>query len=98
MRMLDGKNANGTPLQVYKCASGNKNQRWAFTSNFQIQWAGTNKCIDLTGTPNCNFASPMGEADFRLDGKLTSGTKLQIWTCSTGNANQEWDIDPVATS
>jgi len=46
-----GADKDGTKLQIYQCAQGNKNQQWQFNSNGSIQWVGHNKCIDLTGTP-----------------------------------------------
>lgn len=45
----DGIDADGTKLQVWKCASGNRNQQWTVNSDFTIRWAGHNKCVDLTG-------------------------------------------------
>lgn len=46
--MLDGKDADGTKLQVFACTAGNTNQQFVFNSNFSIQWKGHNKCVDLT--------------------------------------------------
>ncbi|KAL0565561.1 hypothetical protein V5O48_016462, partial [Marasmius crinis-equi] len=44
----DGKNADGTKLQIWTCENGNRNQLWISATDFTFQWAGTNKCIDLT--------------------------------------------------
>ncbi|KAF7369744.1 hypothetical protein MVEN_00306100 [Mycena venus] len=43
-----GVNADGTKLQIWTCAEGNKNQQWVSVTDTTFQWAGTNKCIDLT--------------------------------------------------
>jgi len=47
--VIDGKDADGTHLQMWKCAPGNKNQQWTVNSDFSIRWANHNKCIDLPG-------------------------------------------------
>ncbi|KAF7369719.1 hypothetical protein MVEN_00303400 [Mycena venus] len=44
----DGVNADGTKLQIWTCADGNKNQEWVSVTDSTFQWNGTNKCIDLT--------------------------------------------------
>ncbi|KAF9261596.1 hypothetical protein L218DRAFT_961383 [Marasmius fiardii PR-910] len=44
----DGRNADGTKLQIWSCADGNTNQQWISVTDLTFQWAGTNKCIDLT--------------------------------------------------
>jgi len=51
--VVGGVNADGTRVQIWKCAPGNKNQQWTVNSDFSIRWANTNKCLDLPGgTPN----------------------------------------------
>jgi len=46
--VTDGADKDGTKLQIYQCAKGNKNQQWKFNSNYSIEWVGHDKCIDLT--------------------------------------------------
>jgi len=46
--VTSGADKDGTKLQIYQCAKGNKNQQWKFNSNYSIEWVGHNKCIDLT--------------------------------------------------
>ncbi|KAK7038571.1 hypothetical protein R3P38DRAFT_547780 [Favolaschia claudopus] len=57
--VTDGINTDGTRLQIWICASGNTNQLWEpeFGSVGSIQWAGKNKCVDLTdgNTTRCRF-------------------------------------------
>ncbi|KAJ7081191.1 ricin B lectin domain-containing protein [Mycena belliarum] len=43
----DGKNADGTKLQIWTC-SGGPNQQFVGRLDGSFQWAGSNKCIDLT--------------------------------------------------
>ncbi|KAL0066350.1 hypothetical protein AAF712_006609 [Marasmius tenuissimus] len=45
----NGRNADGTKLQVWTCTNGNTNQLWTPNGDGTFQWAGTNKCVDLTG-------------------------------------------------
>ncbi|KAL0563294.1 hypothetical protein V5O48_018776 [Marasmius crinis-equi] len=44
----DGRNADGTKLQIWSCVPGSTNQMWVSMTDFTFQWAGTNKCIDLS--------------------------------------------------
>ncbi|KIM76660.1 carbohydrate-binding module family 13 protein [Piloderma croceum F 1598] len=48
--VTDGKNADGTKLQVWDCGSGNPNQEFSYTKfgDNHIQWT-KGKCVDLTG-------------------------------------------------
>jgi hypothetical protein len=46
--VVNGINADGTPLQIWTCAEGNTNQMWTSLNDFTLQWSGTDKCIDLT--------------------------------------------------
>lgn len=96
--ITDGADVNGTPLQVFNCTTGNKNQQWTFNPNFSIQWTGHNKCIDLT---SASFPLPLSSSNLTkllTDGDLESGTKIQVWSCVNGNTNQQWKIEPVSTS
>ncbi|KAJ7494318.1 ricin B lectin domain-containing protein [Mycena galericulata] len=47
--VVNGVNADGTPLQIWTCVPGNTNQQWVSVTDFTFQWNGTDKCIDLTG-------------------------------------------------
>lgn len=47
--MVNGVNADGTPLQIWTCTAGDTNQMWISVTNFKFQWSETDKCIDLTG-------------------------------------------------
>ncbi|KAJ7726814.1 ricin B lectin domain-containing protein, partial [Mycena maculata] len=46
--VVNGVNADGTPLQIWTCAEGNTNQMWISVTDDTFQWSGTDKCIDLT--------------------------------------------------
>ncbi|KAH8814760.1 carbohydrate-binding module family 13 protein [Flagelloscypha sp. PMI_526] len=74
--VIDGKNVNGQKLQIWTCASGNKNQQWYYTpwGDNHLAWTDHGRCMDLT------------------DGKLTDGNRPQIWDCSNKNANQIWTV------
>lgn len=39
----DGINADGTKLQIWTCANGNRNQLWQVNGDNTINWAGSNK-------------------------------------------------------
>ncbi|KAJ7092316.1 ricin B lectin domain-containing protein [Mycena belliarum] len=75
--VTDGVVANGTKVQVWKCAEGNTNQKFT-ASGQQIRWAGNGShpemCLDLT------------------DGKAKAGNPVQIWDCAAldDNVNQHW--------
>jgi hypothetical protein len=73
----DGGTANGTPLQIYDCTAGNKNQQFTYTKfgDNHIAWTNSaGKCLDLTG------------------GSLSNGNVPQIYDCSSNNANQIWNV------
>lgn len=49
----NGNKVNGQKLQVYKCFSGNTNQKWTVTpransNTNEFKLTGTSKCMDLT--------------------------------------------------
>jgi len=47
--VVDGKDQNGSKLQVWKCYAGSKNQQFQINGDGSIKWTGgNNKCIDLT--------------------------------------------------
>lgn len=50
----DGRNADGTKLQIWTCSGGNTNQLWTPNTDGTFQWAGTNKCVDLTDGSTAN--------------------------------------------
>jgi hypothetical protein len=45
--VTNGSTTNGNKMQIYSCASGNKNQQFT-TSGTTIKWANHNECLDLT--------------------------------------------------
>jgi Ricin-type beta-trefoil lectin domain len=68
MDLRNGNTANGTPVQLWDCQTGNQNQQWdGPLSDGTIRPAlDANKCLDLTGWNTSN------------------GTSLQIWDCTGG--------------
>jgi len=74
--VTNGVDASGTRLQIFGCATANKNQQWQVTTDDasvqHVQWVNSTRCVDLTG------------------GSQANGTPLQIWTCQTGNTHQQW--------
>lgn len=48
-----GGTANGTPIQMWQCQSGNHNQQWVFQDG-TVVWAGTKKCLDVSGGGTAN--------------------------------------------
>lgn len=48
-----GSTANGTPIQMWQCQSGNHNQDWTFDDG-RVVWAGTHKCLDVAGGGTAN--------------------------------------------
>ncbi|KAJ7749707.1 ricin B lectin domain-containing protein [Mycena metata] len=72
--VVDGVDADGTQLQVWKCSPRDTAQFFTLTSGGNIQWNGgsNNKCVDVT------------------DGNLSNGNVVQIWDCDTNNTNQKF--------
>lgn len=50
LEVTGGNTASGTKVEVNSCDPNNPNQNqvWQWNSNGTINWAGTNKCLDLT--------------------------------------------------
>jgi hypothetical protein len=48
LEVTGGVNHSGTKVEINSCVPGNPNQQWQWNSNGTVQWAGTNKCLDLT--------------------------------------------------
>ena len=67
----NGKGANGQALQIWQCNASNKNQFFARDGN-QIRWNGSNYCLNIRSGKQTGFVA---------------GTRLQLYTCSTTNAN-----------
>jgi hypothetical protein len=65
-----GKDANGTPVQVYTC-NGSAAQQWELYGNgreLHLMNIDSQKCLDVSGA------------------KADNGTKIQIWTCNNSPA------------
>ncbi|KAJ6600672.1 ricin B lectin domain-containing protein, partial [Mycena sp. CBHHK59/15] len=72
-------NANGAPLVIHDCNTETRtNQDWQL-SFFDRQNAGPQP-ITIFGDKCIDVTG----------GVNADGTKLQIWTCSVGNTNQQW--------
>lgn len=56
--VVDGKNTNGTKLQLWDCFSNNDNQKWAF-ANGALTWNTFGKCLDLTDGLGMSNTNPM---------------------------------------
>jgi hypothetical protein len=48
LEVTGGVNHSGTKVEINSCVPGKPNQQWQWNSNGTVQWAGTNKCLDLT--------------------------------------------------
>ncbi|KDR78590.1 hypothetical protein GALMADRAFT_244033 [Galerina marginata CBS 339.88] len=46
--VTQGKNADGTKMQIWTCSTNNANQKFGYTRDNRLYWAGSNKCVDLT--------------------------------------------------
>ncbi|KAG6839517.1 hypothetical protein C0991_001915 [Blastosporella zonata] len=68
-----GNTNDGTQLQIWTCASGNQNQKFAYTGDNRLAWDnGSSKCVEL---PGGNTA-----AGTRVETSLcTNKNKKQIW-------------------
>ncbi|KAJ7688019.1 ricin B lectin domain-containing protein, partial [Mycena rosella] len=75
------ENADGEPLIVHNCNTENlANQGWNLTF-----WTGPVKNVGP------QHITVFGDKCIDvMDGVNADGTKLQIWTCSEGNPNQQW--------
>ncbi|KAF9477745.1 macrofage activating glycoprotein [Pholiota conissans] len=48
--VTDGKNADGTKMQIWTCGSGNPNQSWDYNRWANtLTWLNKGKCLDLSG-------------------------------------------------
>lgn len=67
----NGRGANGQALQIWQCNSRSKNQFFARDGN-QIRWNGSKFCLNIRSGYQTGYPA---------------GTRLQLYTCSTTNAN-----------
>ncbi|KAG8859218.1 hypothetical protein FRC20_011863 [Serendipita sp. 405] len=95
----DGRNRNGTKLQIWTCYDGNPNQLWQINGAGDFVWSGHNKYDSLSSLSLgvfCIDAERIRCMDL-TDGNLNSGTPVQIWKCGTPespNINQSWNAVP----
>lgn len=47
MDVRDGKTTDGTPIQMWTCTPGNRNQQWSFTRSGQLAFADTSMCATV---------------------------------------------------
>ncbi|KAG8695993.1 hypothetical protein FRC09_008801 [Ceratobasidium sp. 395] len=80
--VVDGKNADGSKLQVWTCGNNNPNQKWYYTGygDNHLAWTDHGKCVDLTG------------------GSMNNGNVAQVWSCSGKNPNQVWNVGYMANN
>jgi hypothetical protein len=52
--VTNGGTADGTPIQLWDC-NGGPNQKWYFTSAFDLVNPQADKCLDLTGGSTADF-------------------------------------------
>lgn len=74
--VIDIPNANnngGVRPQLWSNYGPGIAQRWQWTACGQLQWTGTDKCLDVSGGAQQNYAN---------------GLPIQIYTCWCGGANQ----------
>ena len=74
-----------------KCLTASSNSDGAAVTLQGCTGAAAQKWI-FTGTTVTVFGNKCLDV---TDGKNSDGTKLQIWTCSTNNANQQWQYSVV---
>jgi hypothetical protein len=73
--------ANGNPIQVWDKDSSSGRQTWTLVSK------GTYDVIELTKSPtHCLAVTGL---------EVANGTKVRLWSCKAGEADQEWK--PLAT-
>lgn len=81
---LGGSTANSTNIGIWDCIPGNVNQTWI---------------VDGSGIdPNKNVVriQPTIHPDKCIDndaGGITNNNNIQLWSCQTGNGNQQWYFD-----
>ncbi|KAG8792727.1 hypothetical protein FRB91_009977 [Serendipita sp. 411] len=75
----DGRNRNGTKLQIWTCYDGNPNQLWQINGAGDFVWSGHNKCMDLTDG-NLNSGTPV--------------QIWKCGTPENPNINQSWNAVP----
>ncbi|KAK1233369.1 hypothetical protein PQX77_003478 [Marasmius sp. AFHP31] len=69
----------GASVVIHGCNTGDaSNYIWEYDTSIRVP---DNRQIKLSGTDLC--------VDVK-DGINADGTKLQLWTCTEGNSNQDW--------
>ena len=71
-----GENANGTPVQTWKCDPGHENQNWTVDGG-RIVWTGTKKCLDVSGGDRANGTQVQ-------IWQCEAGNENQQWTLDNG--------------
>ncbi|PVF97135.1 ricin B lectin [Serendipita vermifera] len=76
-------NSDGAPVSVIDCPSLNNNNTWTVESTDP----------DRSGTRTTRLKIFDNKCLDVPSGNNADGTKLQIWTCYDGNANQVWQLN-----
>jgi hypothetical protein len=91
-------NQAGTKVEINSCVAGDANQSWQWNADGTVQWAGTDKCLDLTNgdLDNGNQVSSSFLIDALFACWFICDWKLQIATCVAGDQNQQWTSNALA--
>jgi Ricin-type beta-trefoil lectin domain/GlcNAc-PI de-N-acetylase len=78
----------GTPVQIWQCGGGAGrvdvgNQRWTLTSTGELIGQ-DGMCLDIRGGTDA-AGNPVD---------VPNGTRVQVWSCVGGLANQHWTLTP----
>ena len=78
---------NGAPVTLQKCVVGSPNQAWLFTANSPFRPGGSRP------SGGVGVAQVFGDKCLDVkDGVDAVGTRLQVYSCFTGNKNQMWQL------
>jgi hypothetical protein len=70
--IVDGKNADGTKLQIWACDSTNKNQQFYYTNDNHLAWTDHGRCID-------NSDGKLTDGNRPQMWSCSNGNSNQVW-------------------
>lgn len=91
--VVNGQDVDGAKLQIWDCSNnGNPNQQFYYTGDYRYEILIPSKTSVVLKQITASLAwTNHGKCVDLTGGSLADGNQVQVWSCTSGNANQVWN-------